>query len=732
MFASILLLGALPLGVLGADILETHGFSTCLDSSDIKIQKMNVKYNRATNKVVFDVAGSSAKEQKVMAKLTVLAYGTEVYKKEFNPCDEGTKVTQLCPVPAGEFAATGEQDIPASYASQIPSIAFSVPDLDGEAKLQLSAVDGGQDLACIQSTVTNGKSMSIPAVPYIVAGIAGAALLLSGLSALGAGAGSHAGTATPSPTFGEVIGWFQSVAMNGMLSVQYPSVYRSFAKNFAFSGGLIQWEAMQTTIDSFRERTGGNLTENSVKYLKNATLIHQDPSKNLAKRALDEAFLFAREFSTTVNGTTLGGDGSTGNSTAEDDKVMHFVHGIQGYVEELRIPRTNTFMTVLLIFAVVIAAIIVGILLFKVILETWALFGNFPKSLTSFRKRYWWVVAKTITNLILILYGIWTLYCVYQFTKGDSWAAKALAGVTLVVFTCILGYFTFKIWAKAKEYKKAMGDASGLFEDKKTWLKYSLFYENYKKSYWWIFVPTIVYMFAKGCVIAGGDGHGLVQTGGQLIIEALLLILLLWFRPYSLKSGNWINIIIQVARVLSVACILVFVQELGIAQTTQTITGIVLIVIQSVLTGLLAILIAVNALVICCRENPHRRRRKEAEKLNRDLDNLTPLDARNSLLMDPSEYKGARTSVRHSVISAANPLSPSNRGYDPVPLTERPVHTRYDTSESRTGLLGDAASMDAASRFDSHDRSLSPPASMRAPRLPDVGPAPGGYRGMAY
>lgn len=65
-----------------------------------------------------------------------------------------------------------------------------------------------------------------------------------------------------------------------------------------------------------------------------------------------------------------------------------------------------------------------------------------------------------------------------------------------------------------------------------------------------------------------------------------------------------------------------FVQELGIAQTTQTITGIVLIVIQSVLTGLLAILIAVNALVICCRENPHRRRRKEA---GTSSPNQTPL-----------------------------------------------------------------------------------------------------------
>lgn len=206
-------------------------------------------------------------------------------------------------------------------------------------------------------------------------------------------------------------------------------------------------------------------------------------------------------------------------------------------------------------------------------------------------------------------------------------------------------------------------------------------------------------MFAKGVVIAAFDGKGLVQTAGQLIIESLLLILLLWSRPYSLTSGNWINIVIQVVRVLSVVCILVFVEELGISQTTKTITGVVLIVTQSVLTGVLAILIAVNSIVTCCRENPHRRQRKEAEKLNRDLDNLTPLDARNSLLMDPQKRS-----------SRFIPLA--NRGdYDPVPPVDTAYHGRSE-SQNRA-LLDDAASMGK--------RGNSPPVSRgREPRLPEV------------
>jgi hypothetical protein len=507
-------------------------------------------------------------------------------------------------VPKGTFGATGDQSIDEKYLSAIPAIAFSVPDIDSQATMQLKSADGGQNLACITSQVSNGKSLSTAGVQYVAAGIAGAALLLSGVSAF-ASAGTQ-GVATSSPTFGDVVGWFQAMALNGMMSADVPGVYRSWSKNFAFSTGLVTWDGMQSSIDNFRAKTGGNLTNNNVEFLKNATLVHVDQNVGLTKRSFDSFLLFARdELSTNTNGTE-GGE--------EDNKVVHAVKGIQGFVEEYTIPDGNAFMTVLLIFAIVLASITVGILLFKVILETWALFGSFPKRLTSFRKRYWWTLAKTITNLILLLYGVWVLYCVYQFKNGDSWAAKTLAGVTLGLFTAVLVFFTWKIWSIAHKFKKLEGNPGALYDNKEVWRKYSIFYENYKKNYWWIFIPAIVYMFARGCVIAGADGHGLAQAAGQLIVEAMLLVVLLWSRPYSLKSGNWINIVIQVVRVLSVVCILVFVEELGMSQTTKTVTGLVLVVVQASLTGVLAILIAVNAIIICCKENPHRKKRKEAGK----------------------------------------------------------------------------------------------------------------------
>lgn len=187
----------------------------------------------------------------------------------------------------------------------------------------------------------------------------------------------------------------------------------------------------------------------------------------------------------------------------------------------------------------------------------------------------------------MILYGTWVLYCFYQFRNGDSWGAHVLAGLTLAVFTGVLGFFAVRIFILARRQKAADAEhehqmamhASGekpyekLFDHKPYMRRYGLFYDQFKTNFWWVFVPLIVYAFAKGAFIALGDGHGIVQTAGQLGCEVFLLILLLWNRPYNTKAGNVLNIIIAVVRVLSVGCLIVFVEELGIAADTKTVTG---------------------------------------------------------------------------------------------------------------------------------------------------------------
>jgi len=89
------LFSCLPAGVFGADVLSTSSFSTCLDDSLIKVNALDVSYNKNSHIITYNVDGESKTAQNVTAKLVVTAYGKEVYSKTFSPCDEGVK--EMCP-----------------------------------------------------------------------------------------------------------------------------------------------------------------------------------------------------------------------------------------------------------------------------------------------------------------------------------------------------------------------------------------------------------------------------------------------------------------------------------------------------------------------------------------------------------------------------------------------------------------------------------------------------------
>jgi hypothetical protein len=137
--------------------------------------------------------------------------------------------------------------------------------------------------------------------------------------------------------------------------------------------------------------------------------------------------------------------------------------------------------------------------------------------------------------------------------------------------------------------------------------------------------------------------------------------------------------------------------------------GVALIVIQSVLTAALAICIAVNAIYVTCKENPHIRKRKEMEK-QRDAD-LTPLNARNSLLGDPlyrgaSDGKGRYSQTPTHDSFNFNDASGQGSTFPLHHMTPAPQHTLHGRSASGQSSSGVRLMDEVAplSYVDTHDR----------------------------
>jgi Transient receptor potential (TRP) ion channel len=222
-------------------------------------------------------------------------------------------------------------------------------------------------------------------------------------------------------------------------------------------------------------------------------------------------------------------------------------------------------MTVLLIFLIVLAGVAVVMFSVKLILELWAMCGHLSPRFEKIRQNYWRILFTTNVRIVLIVYGTWALYCLWQFRDGDSWAASLLAGVTLAIFTAILAFFTIRIFYLAAKARKLNGGVDELYEHEPWMRKYGFFYDQFKSNLWWFFVPILLMSLIRAIFIVFGAGAGMVQAIGILTTEGIFLILLFWRRPYDGRSANVINALIAIVRMLSMVCILVFVEELGIS-----------------------------------------------------------------------------------------------------------------------------------------------------------------------
>ena len=148
--------------------------------------------------------------------------------------------------------------LPASLgvANRIPAVAYKIPDLESFAQLTLVETRTGIMKACVQSTLSNGWSAHQPAVEWSTGGLALVALL----SAIWQS--QFPGALAPYQLL-ELLYLYQSIATTSFLNLNYPSVYRAFALNFAWAMGLFTSPSVQQSINNMRHLTGGNMADSN-------------------------------------------------------------------------------------------------------------------------------------------------------------------------------------------------------------------------------------------------------------------------------------------------------------------------------------------------------------------------------------------------------------------------------------------------------------------------------------
>ncbi|KAK0730253.1 hypothetical protein B0H67DRAFT_561153 [Lasiosphaeris hirsuta] len=580
----------------GKSLYTIGGLSSCQENPIVSVQSLDIQFDYGRKTVNFTIAGTSRETLNVTANLDLSVYGINIPATPLNPCGKDSYVPRLCPVPTGTFSAKHEQTISPDQAAQIPDVAYRVPDIGAVSRLRLFRNDGGGTpdqsnmimVACTENQVTNGVTSGVPGLTYAAAAVAGASLLASTVSSVSLD-GTPGQSSGPGPGFTDVLGWFQIMALNGMMSLDYPLVFLNFNKNFGFALGLLPWRRLQESIETFRVKTGGSLAGDS-----------------LADVNMGMDLGISRQSNDTIPSV---------DSKAMVTCAQLAVSGIKRYCNSHDVAPGNAFLTVLVMLLMVAAAIIVLIPLVKSLMELWARVSpdSLPKHVARYRARYWGAIGRTLATGVLVFYTPLVAFSITQLMAGDSRAVAAIAGLVLALVTGVLAFLSWKIWT-AVEFAPGegrVGNPTKLFEDKEVWLRYNFLYGWYRRDYWWLFMVVILYKLALGLMLAAADGRNTAQAVARLVIEFPLLVFLAWARPWELRSGNILNIAIQAVNVILAGLNFAFAPGRCLSPVVGNVLGMVLVGIYAFVTLAFAVLVVVNLAIQLWTINPHRKKRRD-------------------------------------------------------------------------------------------------------------------------
>ncbi|KAI7413862.1 TRP-domain-containing protein [Hortaea werneckii] len=127
--------------------------------------------------------------------------------------------------------------------------------------------------------------------------------------------------------------------------------------------------------------------------------------------------------------------------------------------------------------------------------------------------------------------------------------------------------------------------------------KFGWLASRFRRTRWWFFAAWIFYEFLRAIFFGGASGNPYAQVFGLVVIEVLAFAFITWARPFE---GRRLNLLVVYclgfSKVATVALSAAFITQYNLERITTTVIGIVIIVIQGILTILTMIAIVVGAI----------------------------------------------------------------------------------------------------------------------------------------
>lgn len=581
--------------------------------------------------------------------------------------------------------------------ASFPSIAYTIPDFEGQAILRIFANSTESEIGCYTAVVTNGKSFSHPKSVGTVLGI------FAFITIIASFATAIYGEAVPtmrlhyahSLSVGVVMAVFQHIFFTGALSVNWPSVLVAWWSNFAWAGGMIHSDIMQRSInsliganigntsqvgaapsDSTQDSLGGGYDISSIYKRSLSAASNVWPANHPLRRdMLTDIFtkdgillqkrdslpeltarsLVARD--TLVNKTS--GYKWYGDPVGPDLPLPGNYSGFAGTLAQVDIPTSSAFMTGFLWFLILLVLVVFAVVAFKWTLEGLVRMKWIKEDRLKFFRDNWRRYALAVgLRTCYIGFFLMMFLTIFEFTYQSSYGVKIVAALVFVIFIIgVPGIAWYAVYYKKHLMQSSADAAAGPVERKKLlgfipvagkasataettdgqitesspdekkshkpfWkrtgvngsmsttatadnvhdhddytMKFGWLSARFRNSRWWFFTVWLAYEFLRAVFYAGASGYALAQVFGLLIIEFVAFIYIIWARPFE---GRRLNILVVYclgfSKVASIGLSAAFDVHFNLARITTTVIGIVIIIIQGVLTVITMIAVVVGAI----------------------------------------------------------------------------------------------------------------------------------------
>ena len=323
--------------------------------------------------------------------------------------------------------------------------------------------------------------------------------------------------------------------------------------------------------------------------------------------------------------------------------------GFAGTLSSESIPTSNAFLTGLIWFLIALLIVVGTVTLFKWTLEGlikvkvikrdrlsvfrahWLRFtsiiilrtlyvGFFSMIFLSlFQLTYKGSVGNTvIAALVFVIFfcgivGLAALACCYRLRSGQF---RVVSKLVHIEKTNILGVvpwvrFTSESKRSAESSPKPSAGTLGIkkvahesnnpeqlevHQDEDFIVKFGWLSARFRRTKWWFFVAWLIYEFVRACFLAGSVTQPLTQVFGLLIVEVIALFIIALIRPFEGSRLTALMVyILGISKVATLAISATFDSRFNLNRIIAAALGIVIIVIQGVMTIALMILILIGA-----------------------------------------------------------------------------------------------------------------------------------------